>query len=287
MLPRKTTLLLVVLFICIIVFDALQHKFYIERFNLCPSNISFTNLLKNHLIRWMIWGTLAIPFSIVIWKKFLAQHDQISNIVWFAVFGFVILCSVLAIVLITIQSMIELGTPFNSSEFNHVFIFFVYQKGLAFAFTFFALMLILFNQSKGLKIVAQTVTIEHLEKSSSVLKEALKSTLETEPHLDVKTGYKMKPIPLSEIKWIQSDDYCVKIHTTEKSFTLRQSLKELERKLAHHQFIRIHRGALLNLKYLDQINFEASTLRLSDQTNLPLSKSGIQVLKKHLQETSI
>ncbi|MFK7951348.1 MAG: LytR/AlgR family response regulator transcription factor [Ekhidna sp.] len=287
MFPKKNTLLLFVFILIIISFDALQQKYYLETFNLNPSKISFPSLFKNHLIRWVIWIIVSVPFSIIVWKKFMSRKEVLTNLSWTILLLLIIFSTGLSIAFVTIESIFELNTSFEWIEFSHVIIFFTYQKGLAFSFAFFALTLLLFNQSKGKKIEAQTIVIESLEKRSDNLKEALKTSTETEPHLNIKTGYKMKPIPLSEILWIQSDDYCVKVHTKDKYFTLRQSLKTLEQKLSHHHFLRIHRSALLNMQYLDQVNYESSTLSLKNKVELPLSKSGTRLLKEHLRETTV
>jgi DNA-binding LytR/AlgR family response regulator len=94
-------------------------------------------------------------------------------------------------------------------------------------------------------------------------------------------------IPLNEVTWIEADDYCVKIHTERKAYSMRKSMKSLEEQLASYRFIRVHRGALLNLGYLDHVDFESSLIKLQDSSELPLSKSGAQVLRKALKENSI
>ena len=144
---------------------------------------------------------------------------------------------------------------------------------------------LLYNHSKLKTIDEQSIEIKTLKKVTSDLQEVLSQ--EEKPHLNVKTGYKLKPIALEDIVWIQSDDYCVKIHTADKTFTLRQSLKALEDKLAPFRFIRIHRSALLNLNYLDQVNFDTAHVRLVNDHEIPYSKSGIKSLKEYMKNLSI
>jgi hypothetical protein len=283
----KKHFFLIIFIVLIIIFDALQQKYYLETFNLEPANITFSQLFKNHLIRWALWVFISIPFSFFIWKRFTKNDDQQTTGTWIQLFGITILSTLASIFLVSIYAHISEDVPFLLNEFVGFYVFFIFQKGLPFLLAFLALTLILFNQSKKQIIAEQLIVIENLEKASNDLELALKSNQEEEPHLNVKTGYRMKPIPLSEIIWIQADDYCVKIHTSEKSFTLRQSLKVLEQKLANHHFIRIHRGALLNLNFLDQVNYDSSTIQLTDTSELPLSKSGIQTLKKRLKESAI
>lgn len=289
MISRKTSLFLSLFILFIIFFDALQQKYYLDTFDFASQGvrISFGILLKNHLIRWVMWISISIPFSFAIWRKFKNRENQTSSKDWTQISGLAILATIISIAMVSASSMVLEGSSFSLAEFWEIFEFFTFQKGLAFMLAFFTLTLILYNQSKHQIISEQSITIENLKKRSSSLASALESVQETEPHLNVKTGYKMKPIPLNEIIWIQADDYCVKIHTKQKSFTLRQSLKVLEQKLEAHQFIRIHRGALLNLSYLDQVNYETATIQLTDTSELPLSKSGIQSLKRRLQKSAV
>ena len=72
-------------------------------------------------------------------------------------------------------------------------------------------------------------------------------------------------IPLTEITYIQSADYCVQIHTKEeRSYFLRQSMKALENQLKSKGFIRIHRHAIINLS-------EVATLRFNPKAEVILN----------------
>lgn len=146
------------------------------------------------------------------------------------------------------------------------------------------LALIIYNQSRNKTIESQVIEISHLQDS---LEEALQINQNEEPLLNIKTGNRFQPIPLRDIIWIQADDYCVKIHTENQSFTLRKSMKKLEDQLSAYGFIRVHRGALLNLDYLHQINFEASKIQLVNTAELPLSKTGAKALKRKLEEAAL
>lgn len=150
------------------------------------------------------------------------------------------------------------------------------------------LTLILYNHSKEKTIESQFIEITNLKRKSTDLEEALNLTEQSEPHLNIKTGNRFHPIPLAEIVWIQSDDYCVKIHTEGQIFTLRKSMKALEEQLAPYGFIRVHRVALLNLNFLRHINFDAFTIRLTNtNVEIPLSRTGAKVLKKKLEESAL
>ena len=144
--------------------------------------------------------------------------------------------------------------------------------------------LLIANYARVHSLKVQVVEIKKLRKVNEQLRQH--GSHQEVPHLYIKTGHRLKHIPVDEIAWIQSDDYCVKVHTPTATYTLRQSLKHLEEKLQNFRFIRIHRSALLNLDYLDQINYRASTVRLKNQTEVQASKTGIQKLRQQLVSTT-
>lgn len=278
---RKASILIITFIVGLIFFDAAQQKYYLEEFDLSNTQISFLELLQNHLIRWSIWGLINLP--LVLFIKNRVPKIEAPNPKRWSIIGVLLVATVfISIVLVSFHGL--LSQKLSISEFGDFFLFFLFQKGLTFLMASSLLILLMFIQSRLEMIGEQNIEIKNLQKTTSRLERALKQ--EETPHLNVKTGHKLKPVPLDSIIWIQSDDYCVKIHTEEQSFTLRQSLKTLEDKLAPYRFIRIHRTALLNLEYLDQINFETSKVKLVNQKELPYSKTGIKHLKEKMNDIS-
>ena len=280
---RRTSILLGAFIIGLIFFDAAQQKYYLDTFDLAPNGpVAFGELLSNHLIRWLIWLVVSIHVLFFAWNK-VFNKERISNKNWIVIGGLVLLSTLLSITLVSLQSIFSQNL--SLAAFSEFFQFFTYQKGLTFLMASILFIGLLYNHSKLKTIDEQSIEIKTLKKVTSDLQEVLSQ--EEKPHLNVKTGYKLKPIALEDIVWIQSDDYCVKIHTADKTFTLRQSLKALEDKLAPFRFIRIHRSALLNLNYLDQVNFDTAHVRLVNDHEIPYSKSGIKSLKEYMKNLSI
>ncbi|NQZ78557.1 MAG: LytTR family transcriptional regulator DNA-binding domain-containing protein, partial [Ekhidna sp.] len=255
---------------------------YLETFNLSPgSNISYSDLLQTHLIRWLLWILVSIPASICAWKIFVVQKELTLR-KWVLISSIYSGSSVLSLILLAIQAIVVQDA--SIIEFGEFFEFFIYQKGLSFFMASLILILLLFHVAKSQRISHQEIEIESLARKTSDLEEILSKP--KIPHLNIKIGHKMALVALEEIIWIQSDDYCVKIHTKNRTYTLRQSLKSLESKLASYRFIRIHRSALVNLNYLDQINYEKARVTLSNKTELPFSKSGIKSLKENFTDVA-
>jgi two-component system LytT family response regulator len=69
----------------------------------------------------------------------------------------------------------------------------------------------------------------------------------------IRSTGKVMFLAVSEIEWIEADDYYVKIHTAERSHLLRESMNELEKTLDPQQFQRIHRSIIVNLNLIKEI----------------------------------
>lgn len=82
-------------------------------------------------------------------------------------------------------------------------------------------------------------------------------------------------IDVSEVEWIEAEDYYAAIHIGRKRHLIRESLTSLEARLDPSQFVRIHRSALVNLAHARELRspiLGQTTLILRDGTQLPLSR---------------
>ncbi|WP_462248214.1 LytR/AlgR family response regulator transcription factor [Ekhidna sp.] len=286
---RKISFGLTAFILFLILFDAFQQKYYLESFNLLPEGevLSLAYLLKQHSIRWIIWALISVPSSFLIWKELIRNKRALPSQSIFRISTVIVLTILISITAVSIQSIFHQGLNIESNTLYEFFVFFIFQKGLTFLMASITVALILYNQSSEQTIESQFVEIKNLERKSTDLEEALNMSSKSEPHLNIKIGHRFQPIPLNEIVWIQSDDYCVKVHTEDKAFSFRKSMKSLEEQLSRYGFIRVHRAALLNLNFLHQVNFDSSTIELSNTTQLPLSKTGAKALKQKLEQDAI
>jgi len=82
-------------------------------------------------------------------------------------------------------------------------------------------------------------------------------------------------VPTQEIDWIEAVDKYVRLHARGARYLHREALSALERRLDPAQFLRIHRGAIVNLRCVREIHPGAGdepTVVLADGTRLPLSR---------------
>lgn len=279
---RSISYLIVLSIFSVIFFDALQQKFYLDTFNLYPNTtITFLDILENHLIRWLIWTIVSISYVGYSWQKFTKTDSPIGFKTWAIISALVFGANLVSIVLICFTSIFEADSELNLALFTELFTFMFYQKGLSFIFASSLLVLLIYNRANSMVIDAQWVEIKNLKEQPSTTYEDKK------PTLNIKIGNKLKVIPISDVHWFEADDYCVKVHTMDKTYTMRKSLKSLQKELASLKFVRVHRSALLNLNYLDHIDFHSSTVKLQDTSEIPISKSGASLLKKILHTKSV
>lgn len=275
---RKNSIFLVFFILFIILFDALQQKYYIDTFELVPAgSVPLSGLLISHIIRWIVWALFCIPISMYSWQEFTKYQLSVPTRIWRNIGFLFALNLIFCFISISYISLVLNGAEMNSSTASETLIFMIFQKGLSFVFSGCLLVMLLYNRSRTMVIDAQWIEIDSLRSSSS-------NEPTTSPTLTIKIGNKLKVIALSDITWIEADDYCVKIHTEERAYSLRKSMRSLEKDLEEYSFIRVHRGALLNLNYLDQVDFSSSSIKLHDRSEIPLSRSGAKELRKLLKE---
>lgn len=88
-------------------------------------------------------------------------------------------------------------------------------------------------------------------------------------------------VPVATIRWIEAEDYYVRLHCLNQSPLLRESLQSLEQRLDPARFIRIHRSSMVAIMAIRSISFESDEphLLLTDGTRLPIGRT----YKEHLK----
>jgi two-component system LytT family response regulator len=95
--------------------------------------------------------------------------------------------------------------------------------------------------------------------------------------LQVKLGDRIKLIPVSEIAFFLAGDKYVEVFTRDRSSLITKSLSRLERELPPDEFVRVHRSAIVNLAFVDEITRGfggAYEVRMKNaaKTTLPVSR---------------
>lgn len=101
----------------------------------------------------------------------------------------------------------------------------------------------------------------------------------------VKSGSKIRIIPVDTIDYLESEDDFVMIYCKEGHFLKQKTMKYFENHLDPKKFIRIHRSCLVNssqIAEIQQYGKESWILLTKQGAKLKISKSGYLILKQFL-----
>jgi two-component system LytT family response regulator len=101
----------------------------------------------------------------------------------------------------------------------------------------------------------------------------------------VKTGGKIKIIPVHDILYLEAADDYVKVVTAEGNFLKNKTMSFFEKSLPASQFVRTHRSYIINVQQISRIDpyeKESHLAILRSGARLPVSRSGYQHLKSVL-----
>lgn len=101
----------------------------------------------------------------------------------------------------------------------------------------------------------------------------------------VKSGYKIKVIPVEKIVYIEAQDDYVMIYTEEGKHLKQTTMKYFETFLDPLQFVRIHRSYIVRIDQVVQLepySKENYILKLKNGAILKVSRSGLKNLKEKL-----
>jgi len=101
----------------------------------------------------------------------------------------------------------------------------------------------------------------------------------------VKTGGKIKIIPIEDIHYLEAADDYVKIHTHNGAFLKNRTMSWFEKALDPSQFVRTHRSYILNVQQVTRIDpyeKDSHLCILQSGAQIPVSKAGYVKLKSVL-----
>jgi len=105
-------------------------------------------------------------------------------------------------------------------------------------------------------------------------------------HICARCGEQLRLIPVDRIRYFQADQKYVKVCHLDGEDLIDESLKDLESEFAE-RFLRIHRNALIAIKYLDRVEKDTGvghSVRIKDCADpLPVSRRHVAALKRRLR----
>ncbi len=134
------------------------------------------------------------------------------------------------------------------------------------------------------KFLAQAPT-SHPAKQTENLLEAVSHSPAQHERIVVKTGTKVKIIPVSDVEYLEADDDYVSVHTKEGSFLKNKTMSFFEQTLDASQFVRVHRSFIIKIQDITRIDpyeKDAHIAILKSGAKIPVSKTGYAKLKQVL-----
>ena len=93
-------------------------------------------------------------------------------------------------------------------------------------------------------------------------------------------GSQAVSVSLSDVLWIEAEDYYVLVHTHQGRHLMRASMASLEERLDPRVFLRTHRAAIVNLREVVRIEGDPAVLVLSSGAHVPISRSRRPVVEQ-------
>lgn len=131
------------------------------------------------------------------------------------------------------------------------------------------------------KWLAQNGVQQQKTATESLLKDAVHLPGQTE-RVVVKTGGKIKIVPIPELQYLEAADDYVKLHTKEGVFLKNKTMSYFEQTLNPGQFVRTHRSYIVNVQEITRIDpyeKENHMAILKSGAQIPVSKAGYAKLK--------
>lgn len=122
-------------------------------------------------------------------------------------------------------------------------------------------------------------------KPSEPLLEAVSQTPPQNQRIVVKTGSKIKIIPVEDVYYLEAADDYVKIHTKEGAFLKNKTMNHFEQSLDKNLFVRTHRSCIVNIQQITRIDpYEKDNhiAILKSGGRVSVSKTGYAKLKQVL-----
>ncbi|HEX3891187.1 MAG TPA: LytTR family DNA-binding domain-containing protein [Terracidiphilus sp.] len=83
-------------------------------------------------------------------------------------------------------------------------------------------------------------------------------------------------LSVTDVRWIGAEENYVRICTANETHLLRETMASMEQKLDPQSFLRVHRSAMVNLKYVREVRTEPQgefVVQLIDGQKVPMSRS--------------
>jgi two-component system LytT family response regulator len=145
-----------------------------------------------------------------------------------------------------------------------------------------------FTKERFDKAVQKWMNQQHRSEPKQNTKKFIENLQSSSPKNDrvvVKTGNKIKIIPVADILFLAADDDYVKIYTSEGSFLKNKTMAYFEKLLGEDNFVRVHRSYIVRINEITRIDpyeKDSHLAILKSGEKIPVSKTGYPRLRQVL-----
>ncbi|MBS7563913.1 LytTR family transcriptional regulator DNA-binding domain-containing protein [Mucilaginibacter sp. Bleaf8] len=142
-----------------------------------------------------------------------------------------------------------------------------------------------FNKAVDKFLAQSAATSAQPQKQTEELLETVAQSPGQHERIVVKTGTKVKIIPVQDVEYLSADDDYVSIHTAEGAFLKNKTMSFFEQTLDARQFVRVHRSYIISIPQITRIDpyeKDAHLAILKSGARIPVSRSGYAKLKQVL-----
>jgi two-component system, LytTR family, response regulator len=135
------------------------------------------------------------------------------------------------------------------------------------------------------KYLSQASSTNTVPKQTENLLETASHSPQQHERIVVKTGTKVKIIPVADVQYLQADDDYVSVFTHEGSFLKNKTMSFFEQTLDPRHFVRVHRSYILSVQEITRIDpyeKDSHLAILKSGAKIPVSKTGYAKLKQVL-----
>jgi two-component system, LytTR family, response regulator len=139
------------------------------------------------------------------------------------------------------------------------------------------------QNAKLIKLIRSLDTPPEIELSEIITASELSAKKQYETHLNIKDRGEISRIDVNTIEWIDAAGDYMCLHTKDKTHILRETMKNMEKRLDPEIFKRVHRSTIVNINLINKIYPTSSgkyMLTLSNGSELHVSRNYRDVLSK-------
>lgn len=114
------------------------------------------------------------------------------------------------------------------------------------------------------------------------LKSVMKTLEDKKDSLTIKSGNELIKIEINKIRYFEAEQNYVVVFTDKCNYRFRETLGNLEKELEGKGFLRVHRGYMVNQKWV--FIFNSREIKLQDGCIIPIGRSYWEEVKKQLMK---